>query len=342
MSENERLDCEFAIADSRFYCASFVRRKIKEATMCLSCGNISMVKQHLENIRALCNTNLARCLIDASIRKKQYAELLKMLSPKLVLGYSVEEAKNQFKSLAGRGYLKALTIVLLDDKKDIEPRFLQMAQELERKQSKTPEEWEALAAFYYDNKICVFGRGMEHIKKISDLFTEYRKWSNLVDFYGLDSKKSKYYEKAVVMRDYVYNAFKNQKYAVALRNAQEGYYKRFMEENCVDDVSSYLFLSGGNGELLLMPEVLKTYSENYFWSRKDFQRVLTKSFRNFSKKDKCDLCIYYFYNRYGMLSCGDRQTMKYISKLNSVASQGLMFLSEKNNIEPNIVVDVCK
>jgi len=327
MSMQESMDFAFIVANSRLACSSYVKRQIANLEACVKFGNKSVAKQIIKTIKMITDSATVERLCDSVLKSGRYQLLSKILSTKAVLGYSFEESLELMKSLAKEGYLKAIPICVLYDRENLDAQIIKKIKEIDLKPIKTPEEWEIVASYHYDDKIFSSSRSGDKIKieHINDLFNLYYHdvafVKQLKYFLG---RNDDLYQRMKTVKSCVFDEIEKKYYSFALRNAQEGYYKRCFDENRLEDIYSFLFVSEGNARCLVQPEKLQKHSFGMFHDKRYFQRTLEQSYRCRTGIHKADLLPYFLYNHYLFLSTDDQSEKRNcVARLCNVARIGL-------------------
>lgn len=185
--------------------------------------------------------------------------------------------------------LKSLASYLFGvETKWIDHDMLEWAQQIEKKQPKTPEEWYVTAAL----------RSLDEVFISDEIFPEFpvalnENNLNIREMVDLMTTEKYMYAERIFDTNYISQFFplvKNTEFAKAISNAQIGFYTRYLETGNTLDLCLYLETCAGslkffeNYDLRAEIEAQKNTNLNYY----DFAKTFKKAFKSNKKMTKSE------------------------------------------------------
>ena len=195
--------------------------------------------------------------------------------------------------LAKKGSPKAIAFYLHhEDKENWDEEIVQLAKSIENKQeTKSPEEWEVVAGLHYYDKVYVMINDIENVKQLHEaLGRAWMRFDELENEYHhgryVDVFTSEKYDRdefvQVVRSDYhrlswLLKRMRDETYTNAIRHAQVGYYGRYIKNDDVKALWSYLELKKCPYDLYIpYVDIKEIYNLDYCQSNANFYCSLKK------------------------------------------------------------------
>lgn len=176
--------------------------------------------------------------------------------------------------LAKNGELHALSKYLFFENPDnLDENLVKIAKNIEKKEKKTPEEWEVVASLHSKDIIpCFREQTLCTASQMEDFFTDaISRYDYIRDEFDHKRCNGECLNQSI---DKIYNIYKNllaTDYIKAIKNAQAGYYKNFINTNNAIDGYSFIELTN------------KPFADVNYMSEQDFKDNIFK--KRFSRKD---------------------------------------------------------
>ena len=198
---------------------------------------------------------------------------------------ALSSIKTELIELAEKPNLKALAFYVgVDDKKNWNDKIRKLVSEIERKNMKTPEEWEVVACAHIQDKIQLSSALEKTTTDIESVgINAIFEYDNYLEAF---EKNSITWQKFWLKCRFYHSTFLDTEYGRALQKAQLGYYARFfVGGGKIADLDDYLRSSHGINAAAVPKSVLEEYSGKFF-SRENIAHFLCKEYR--AQKDKND------------------------------------------------------
>ena len=253
---------------------------------------------------------------------------------RFLLTNNFDRVRDDLVSLAKNGELHALSKYLFFEKKEnLDKNLLEIAKNIEKKDNKSPEEWEVVASLHSKDIVpCFCEHKLCNAIEMEDYFT-----GALADY---DYTRDEYdhgrcNEDNLNLRvDKMFNIYRNllaTDYIKAIKNAQAGYYKNFVNTNNSIDGYSFLELTSKPfTDVVYMSE--KEYKDNIFkkrFSRKSIFKALATINKKAKKEGEEDFISDFCYNNSILLCQQKKKDLGYFG-LQDIAKQDLITVETPN------------
>ena len=335
----EQIEHDYIVLNSRMVIGCYIEKILKSFKEALKREDIFTAKKNIKKLSkfSFCNKLSLKSILNL-LKPGNEAYLMETTNLKMLTGSDLYDVFYQIKALAKKKYPKAICRYLYISRKPDED-IVSFVKEIEKKENKTPEEYEMCAALHYRDTLSLFGENYEHVHNVQDLINEtLKKYKEIKE--NETSKKlltDQEYEKhetAYFTYEYLIGRLKNTDYGKNIINAQVGYAQRIATDNYlyIDDINNLLEVTSGENKIFvddyLMMQIL--YYERDL--NEYMLKTLNDDYKALIKRKDYDMSVYYWHKIWKVYnSRNDAQEEKAIIALNQVAEQKL-FLPLQNKI----------